>query len=322
MTGFGYNVNGFGVGSSALPYIVEMRIIGGGGSGNNWFYGSGGGAAGGFANYTATEPSAGVEFYFQIGAGGAARSSGSDDNGITGDISILREGGSSGDNRAVGTGGSYSSSYSYSPPSEPPQIGNTSYSGGAGAGPLGPSSGQRGEGNEHTNGYDGGDSTIAGNNVQVGASYYAVYQGGGGAGHGGNGGNAQDSSAWTAGAGGAGIAWHDGVTRGGGGGGFSAYRRSIGLGSAAAGGSGGGGSGGIASYSAATAGGDGSANTGGGAGGGGRAQANPYALGGAGGSGVGIVRYQGPQRGTGGTITSSGGYTYHTFTSTGTFTTA
>jgi hypothetical protein len=39
-----------------------------------------------------------------------------------------------------------------------------------------------------------------------------------------------------------------------------------------------------------------------------------------GGSGIFIIRYAGPQRGTGGTITSVDGYTYHTFTSSGTFT--
>jgi hypothetical protein len=33
-----------------------------------------------------------------------------------------------------------------------------------------------------------------------------------------------------------------------------------------------------------------------------------------------IVRYLGGQRGTGGTVTSSGGYAIHTFTSSGTFT--
>jgi hypothetical protein len=33
-----------------------------------------------------------------------------------------------------------------------------------------------------------------------------------------------------------------------------------------------------------------------------------------------IVAYLGSQRGTGGTITSSGGYTIHTFTTSGTFT--
>ena len=41
---------------------------------------------------------------------------------------------------------------------------------------------------------------------------------------------------------------------------------------------------------------------------------------GAGGSGIVIIRYAGSQRGTGGTVTSSGGYTIHTFTSSGTYT--
>lgn len=54
----------------------------------------------------------------------------------------------------------------------------------------------------------------------------------------------------------------------------------------------------------------GTANTGGGGG----------ADGGSGGSGIVIVAYQGPQRGTGGTITSVGGNTIHTFTSSGTYT--
>ena len=51
---------------------------------------------------------------------------------------------------------------------------------------------------------------------------------------------------------------------------------------------------------------NGTANTGNGAGG------NAT-----GGSGIVIVRYTGAQKGTGGTITSSGGYTYHTFTANG-----
>jgi hypothetical protein len=33
-----------------------------------------------------------------------------------------------------------------------------------------------------------------------------------------------------------------------------------------------------------------------------------------------IIRYSGSQRATGGTVTSSGGYTIHTFTSSGTYT--
>ena len=36
-----------------------------------------------------------------------------------------------------------------------------------------------------------------------------------------------------------------------------------------------------------------------------------------GGSGIVIVRYLGAQKGTGGTITSAGGYTYHRFTANG-----
>jgi hypothetical protein len=42
--------------------------------------------------------------------------------------------------------------------------------------------------------------------------------------------------------------------------------------------------------------------------------------GGAGGSGVVIIAYAGVQRGTGGTVTSAGGNTIHTFTTSGTFT--
>jgi hypothetical protein len=33
-----------------------------------------------------------------------------------------------------------------------------------------------------------------------------------------------------------------------------------------------------------------------------------------------VVAYLGSQRGSGGTVTSSGGYTFHTFTSSGTYT--
>jgi hypothetical protein len=45
-----------------------------------------------------------------------------------------------------------------------------------------------------------------------------------------------------------------------------------------------------------------------------------YSNGGAGGSGIVIVRYQGPQKAIGGTITSNNGYTIHTFTTSSTFT--
>ncbi len=62
------------------------------------------------------------------------------------------------------------------------------------------------------------------------------------------------------------------------------------------------------------------ANTGSGGGGGG-SNGTTYTAGYAGGSGIAIIRYlTGAITATGGTIVTSGGYTYHTFTSNGTFT--
>jgi hypothetical protein len=128
--------------------------------------------------------------------------------------------------------------------------------------------------------------------------------------NGGGGGGA--SAAGTAGSGsggngGAGTAWLNGSTyAGGGGGGGSA----TGGGGGSTGGAGGGGNGGGSGASGTS----GTTNTGGGGGG------TSSGSGGNGGSGIVIVRYAGSQRGTGGTITSSGGYTYHTFTSSGTYT--
>ena len=60
----------------------------------------------------------------------------------------------------------------------------------------------------------------------------------------------------------------------------------------------------------------GTINTGGGGGG------QTYGSGnsGSGGSGVVVIRYLGIQRGTGGNVTTSNGYTIHTFNSSGTFT--
>ncbi len=49
--------------------------------------------------------------------------------------------------------------------------------------------------------------------------------------------------------------------------------------------------------------------------------ANCLIVAGNGGSGVVIIRYPGPQLATGGTITSVGGYTIHTFMSSGNFVT-
>lgn len=95
----------------------------------------------------------------------------------------------------------------------------------------------------------------------------------------------------------------------GGGGGGSCY----GSASVPVGGAGGGGNGARGDVSVIAE--NGTANTGGG--GGGRERNSNS--GGAGGSGIVIIRYAGSQKGTGGTVTSSGGYTTHTFTSSGTY---
>jgi hypothetical protein len=65
----------------------------------------------------------------------------------------------------------------------------------------------------------------------------------------------------------------------------------------------------------------GTVNTGGGGGGGSRgAGTSGTYSGGNGGSGLVIIAYPGAQRGTGGTVVSSNGITYHTFTTSGTYT--
>jgi hypothetical protein len=58
----------------------------------------------------------------------------------------------------------------------------------------------------------------------------------------------------------------------------------------------------------------GSSGTGGGGGG------NQGGTGGNGGGGIVILRYKGGVRASGGTVTVSGGYTYHAFSTSGTFT--
>ena len=167
--------------------------------------------------------------------------------------------------------------------------------GGSGGGAASASGGLQGGGaGTAGQGNNGGQSqSIAGTgNVQGG---------GGGAGAVGGSGT---SSPVKGGNGGVGLNWQSlGTYYAGGGGGNAPASGSIGTG-----GTGGGGN---ASLSGTAV--SGTANTGGGGGGG--------ATGGAGGSGIVIVRYQSAtQIGSGGTVTSAGGYYYHTFTSSGTFT--
>jgi hypothetical protein len=144
-----------------------------------------------------------------------------------------------------------------------------------------------GGGNPALGGATAGAAGTSGQGFAGGAGYHNYgfdASGGGGGGAGGVGGSV-NSSGTPGGAGGIGLNWKSlGTTRA---------------------------IGGTGSTNGSTVG-SASANTGNGGGGGGTA--------GTGGSGVVIVRYLGGTRGSGGTITSAGGYTYHTFTSSGTYT--
>jgi hypothetical protein len=131
----------------------------------------------------------------------------------------------------------------------------------------------------------------AGNQGNAGgpaSSSSGTQSGGGGGGAGGIGGTSVTGSSTAFVSGGAGLTWYDGVT-------YAA-----------------GGKGSADGYSGYLPGGT---NTGNGGDGQGAATTST-----AGGSGIVIVRYIGSQRGTGGIVTSSGGYTYHKFTSSGTYT--
>ena len=177
----------------------------------------------------------------------------------------------------------------------------TAIGGGAGAnsGAVGFSGGSGGGG--VVNFATGAGTTGQGNAGGVGLSNGA----GGGGGSSATGGNATVANGGVGGAGASNSISGSAVTYAGGGGGGGGT-------TAGAGGAGGGGAGGTTTVGA-----NATANTGGGGGGGGNSGVS--AAGGAGGSGIVILAYLGAQRGTGGTVTSSGGYTIHTFTSSSTY---
>lgn len=177
----------------------------------------------------------------------------------------------------------------------------TAIGGGAGANStaVGFSGGSGGGGN--TGFAVGSGTTGQGNAGGIGASN-------GSGGGGGSSAAGSNAAVATGGAGGAGTSNSisgNAVTYAGGGGGGAVT-------TAGAGGSGGGAAGGTTTVGA-----NATANTGGGGGGGGNNGVS--AAGGNGGSGIVILAYLGAQRGTGGTVTTSGGYTIHTFTSSSTY---
>lgn len=278
-------------------YSAEVMVIAGGGSGAAGYgngNGSGGGGAGGF-QVVSLSILRGVDYTATVGAGGATQSTnrGSNAGGAPGN-----DGQDSSFSTITSIGGGGGGS-----PSLGGQIGRDGGSGGGG----GSGAGQAGGSGTTGQGNDGGSSSTG-----------SLYRGGGGGGagsagingnsrpNGGAGSNAYSSWATATSTG------VSGYYAGGGGGGDYTGNNNAGLGGS---GGGGAGRGGTNSGVAATA------NTGSGGGGGGSpSTGSTGGSGGAGGSGLIIIRYAGSQEGTGGTVVTTGGYTYHTFTSSGTYT--
>ena len=273
-------------------YYADVLVVAGGGGGggaeaSNGFGGGGaGGGAGGyiagriFINYDTNS------YPITIGAGGSgglsySQGSGSGCNGSPGNVSCALG--------LAAIGGGFGAG---------DETGTGGGNGGSGGGTGGDNIGTFGK-SVLGQGCNGGDKNTR--------------NGGGGGGASQNGFTGYTES----GNGGNGRTWLNGTTyAGGGGGGAGAAVQTT-----SSGGSGGGGNGSSTNGTAgdfqpggtATA---GCANTGGGGGGAaaGRAQGGQN-----GGSGIVIIRYFGSQKGFGGSITSSGGYTYHTFTTSGTY---
>ena len=267
---------------ASTAYSVDYLVVAGGGGGGS---GGGGGGAGGLVTSSGLSVSPGTSYTVTIGAGGpgatgATTTSGS--NGTNSSLSTVTTaiGGGAGGSNSTGTNG---------------------LSGGSGGG--GGLSGVTSVGGSGTagQGFAGGNGIVA-----------QPYPTGGGGGAGAAGGNAVSS---TSGAGGIGVSssYSGTATFYSGGGGGGAYLQGSPAGTAGAAGSGGGGAG-----SATGTGTSSTANTGGGGGGG--AYNSSAQVGGSGGSGIVIIRYLGSvQRATGGTVTISGGYVIHTFTTSGTY---
>ena len=268
-----------------VNYSVEYLVVAGGGSGGSITSGNycaGGGGAGGYLATTGSvSPLA--SYTITVGAGGSAPGPGSG-FGNDGSNSVISGTGISA--TSIGGGGGARGEPAVSTPIN----GRSGGSGGGGCNDGAGGSGTSGQG------------TTGGNGSGAGAGY-----GGGGGGGAGAVGSAGSSAG--GGAGGAGLNWQSLGTFYAGGGGGGGYNTGLG----GAGGNGGGGAGGGSSTGS-----NGTANRGGGGGGTGSSTGN--FSGGGGASGIVIIRYSGAQKGSGGTVTSAGGYTYHTFTSSGTFT--
>jgi hypothetical protein len=301
--------------NSVMGSTVEVLVVAGGGGGGMDMGGGGGG--GGVVYNSSYAVTQGTAVTVTVGNGGAgAPAAGTNGQPVSHQYTIsASQGGNSVFGSITATGGGYggSSYFGYTP--------NNGYggNGGSGGGASGYSDGNTGRAGTGSSGqgFNGGGS---------GGQYYSG--GGGGAGgvgssgpnipNGGPGLLFSSMSPYYFGGGGGGSAYSvspggNGGIGGGGGGAVGITTGGAGLNNGSPGG------GGSPNAQANTPGGDAGANTGGGGGGGSHYQTTNN-KGGNGGSGIVIVRYSGPQKATGGTITTVAGYTIHTFTSSGTFT--
>ena len=273
--------------NSVFAATVKALVIGGGGGGG--YNGGGGGGAGGYqdnASFTVTAQA----YSITVGGGGTAGTSSA--RGGNGSNSVF--------NTITATGGGGGGSR------DSGQI--TGANGGSGGGGAGATDQGTPSGGTGSQGNDGGDGESNGTNFVGGGGGGASVAGASGVastnvmGDGGDGTSNSISGTAT-------------YYSGGGGGGMAAAGATGG-----AGGSGGGGAGGTPVDNSGTA---GTANTGGG---GGAGSGGGASIGGAGGSGIVIMSYATDgsdgvgTKSTGGTITTSGDQTIHTFTSSGTFT--
>ena len=306
------------------PTTVEALVVAGGGGGGMDMGGGGGG--GGLLYGSALTIAAGTAYPIIVGAGGYGgpaggggyRTDGAGPQPSFHQFTIsATSGGNSSFSSLTAIGGGYggSSYWGYTPNY------GLGAAGGSGGGASGYSNGTSGSG--------GGAGTAGQGNRggNVGGQYYSG--GGGGAGAAGADGTNQAHGGigvyndilgigyyWAGGGGGAAYslsAGGNGGLGGAGGGGVGTTYGGEGINNGAGGG------GGSPNSQTNKPGGNAGANTGGGGGGG--SHYNLTNKGGEGGSGIVVIRYAGVQKATGGTITTVGNYTVHTFTTSGTFTT-
>lgn len=261
--------------------LISSLVVGGGGAGGG--YAGGGGGAGGYNAPSDVLIATGSTYPVVVGAGGVAAGF----KGTNGESSSF--------NGVTSIGGGAGGAYNANPTLTG---GNSGSSGGGGSWYSNGAGGIGTAGNNGGAGIDGVDS----------ANYSG---GGGGSSQAGANGSATSN-------GGIGTVWIDGNRYAGGGGG---YRTQASLSSNGSGGAGGGGNGAISEAGTGNTlrlASSGSANTGGG--GGGNPSGFPSDGTWSGGSGVVKIRYAASSSlATGGEITISGSYVYHTFTGSGNF---